>query len=90
MVRAEDLAQALYSAISALGGAVEIVLALRRLAFDLRLLDLFAQGGQPPYRVFLGLSSYRQHVGSRFHLSHGDPEERHVPRREEVLRHPRA
>jgi hypothetical protein len=55
-------------AISAFGGAVEIVLALRRLAFDLGLLDLFAQGGQPPYRVLLDLPLCLQRVGSRFQM----------------------
>jgi len=51
-------------------GAVAIVLALRQLAFDLRLLDLFARGGQPPNRVLLGLLPYLQHVCSRFQMSH--------------------
>ena len=69
MVRAEDLAQTLPMAISVFG-AVAIVLALRRLAFDLRLLDLFARGGQPPNRVLLGMPPYLQHVCSRFQMSH--------------------
>jgi hypothetical protein len=57
-------------AISAFGSAVEVGLALRRLDFELRLLDPFAQGGQLPYRVLLGLPLCLQRVGSRFHMRH--------------------